>query len=296
MAETLYLDYAWERPSPAAIRNAGFSGVMRYISHDPSKDLTQSEAAALRAAGLAIALVWETSATRAGEGQAAGRQDGAAAEAAATALGYPLDAVIFYAVDYDTGPTAVMPYFNGVREVAHHPVGVYGSCHVVDGLRASGVPYGWQTAAWSAGVVSAHAHLYQRVAMTHPVPGSDENVLLGSFPAWGSSGPTPPIPPRPPQQLVVDGQLGPASISRWQAVMGTPVDGVISPVSALIVAVQRFLSSQLVADGQFGPRTISKLQQYLETPVDGTITLPVSQMVKALQRALNTARTGSKRF
>ena len=180
---TLILDYSFARPNPAAMKAAGYSGVMRYLSYDSTKNLSKTEAIGLHAAGLDIGLVWETTATRAGEGSIAGAVDAIAAEAQATALGYPADAVIFYGVDYDAAPQAVAPYFAGVKSKARRPVGVYGSKRVVEGVAA---PYKWQACAWSAGLVSTQAHLYQRLYATvaHPVSGTDENVVLRAFPMW----------------------------------------------------------------------------------------------------------------
>ena len=164
---TLILDYSFARPNPAAMKAAGYSGVMRYLSYDSTKNLSKTEAIGLHAAGLDIGLVWETTATRAGEGSIAGAVDAIAAEAQATALGYPADAVIFYGVDYDAAPQAVAPYFAGVKSKARRPVGVYGSKRVVEGVAA---PWKWQACAWSAGLVSTQAHLYQRLHATARAP------------------------------------------------------------------------------------------------------------------------------
>jgi hypothetical protein len=199
---TLILDYSFARPKPATIKLAGYSGVMRYLSnqHPPNpKDLTKPEAVALHAARLSIGLIWETYAKRAGEGTVAGEEDARAADAQADALGYPRDLPIFYAVDFDAAPTAVVPYFAGVRTASQRPVGVYGSARVVEGIHSAGVPYVWQTCAWSAGKVSSIAHLYQRLHATvaHPVSGTDENELLRPFPMWTPVPPLP-VPPVPP--------------------------------------------------------------------------------------------------
>jgi len=180
----LGIDYAWSKPTAANIHAAGYSFVMRYLSHDESKDLSLPEAQALRAQGLGIGLVWETTASRAGQGQAAGAQDGAEAKSRAADLGYPTAAALYFAVDYDADPAVVLPYFRGVQDCGH-PVGVYGSARVVEsGLAAGLAVYGWQTCAWSHGQVSSKAHLYQRLRPTmHPIkgvqPGSyDENIQL----------------------------------------------------------------------------------------------------------------------
>lgn len=98
-------------------------------------------------------------------------------------------------------------------------------------------------------------------------------------------------------RLVVDDELGPKTISRWQQVMKTPVDGVISRPSELVKAVQRRLNAQVGAglvvdgdgirqDGHFY-RTTRALQRYLGTPQDGVMSSPKSEVVKAVQRRLN---------
>ena len=107
--------------------------------------------------------------------------------------------------------------------------------------------------------------------------------------------------PSPLVKLTVDGELGPKTIARWQQVMKTPVDGVISsPNSSLVRAVQTRLKatvdSRLVVDGdgihqdnKFY-KTAGALQRYLKSPVDGVISAPVSTVIKALQRRLNENR------
>lgn len=101
-----------------------------------------------------------------------------------------------------------------------------------------------------------------------------------------------PTPPRvDADRLAVDGLLGPLTIRRWQEVMGTPADGIISrPSSQLIVAVQKALNAQhragLAVDGILGRRTITALQRHEKTPADGRIDRP-SPMVRALQTNLN---------
>lgn len=99
-------------------------------------------------------------------------------------------------------------------------------------------------------------------------------------------------------KLAVDGKLGPQTIKQWQTVMGTPVDGVIDVRdSELVKAVQRHLNTKnnagLTVDGvgirQDGNayKTVLALQKYLGTPRDGRMSVPVSEVVKAVQRRLN---------
>lgn len=104
-----------------------------------------------------------------------------------------------------------------------------------------------------------------------------------------------------PKHLDEDGGLGPKTISRWQEIMGTPVDGIITQPpgkSSLVMAVQRKLNAVLhaglVVDGQGINQdgkyyeTTKALQRYLGTPQDGRLTSPTSMAVKALQHRLNS--------
>jgi hypothetical protein len=98
--------------------------------------------------------------------------------------------------------------------------------------------------------------------------------------------------------LIVDGELGPKTISRWQQIMHTPIDGVISPVSNLVMAVQHELNTKVGADLSVDGKgiaqdgkvylTVKALQKYLGTTQDGVMSVPVSQVVEAIQRRLNT--------
>jgi D-alanyl-D-alanine carboxypeptidase-like protein len=103
----------------------------------------------------------------------------------------------------------------------------------------------------------------------------------------------------PTAQLTVDGVLGPNTIKRWQQIMGTGVDGVISHPSDLVKAVQKRLKvvdANLVVDGEGiaqdekPTNTIGALQRYLKAPVDRKISKPTSQTIMALQRRLNEGR------
>jgi hypothetical protein len=98
--------------------------------------------------------------------------------------------------------------------------------------------------------------------------------------------------PKVDKFLDVDGELGPKTISKWQSIVGSTVDGVISrPKSQLIYWVQRYLrdrvDSRLVADGELGPKTTRALQRYLGAPLSGTMDRTT---VIALQRRLNEQR------
>lgn len=178
------IDYAWSHPGPLAIKQAGMDFAARYLSRDPSKDLTPQEAKALAGQGIDIVVVWETVATRANQGYDAGRRDAQAAQAKAVACGAPAKPVIYFAVDFDTNghPEQVLAYFRGVNSVMGGPgrVGVYGGIEVVNYLTSAErspdgrtliheklCAYGWQTIAWSGGRWSDRAQLRQTVVGTN---------------------------------------------------------------------------------------------------------------------------------
>ena len=121
---------------------------------------------------------------------------------------------------------------------------------------------------------------------------------LDAQPAPSKPAPSKPAPAKP-AQLDEDGKLGPATIKRWQQIMGTPADGVISKPSDLVKAVQRHLNkhgARLVVDGdgirQDGLRyqTTRALQFYLGVTPDGRLDKPVSATVRALQKRLNSGK------
>ena len=114
--------------------------------------------------------------------------------------------------------------------------------------------------------------------------------------------PAPKPPVKPSTGLALDGFGGAATVRRWQQVMGTTVDGVISGQgladrpyhvrletvqyarggSNLVRAVQRAVG--VTADGYLGPNTIRAIQRRLGVAVDGYFG---PGTVVALQKRLN---------
>lgn len=160
------LDYSFARPDVGRMVREGFGGVVRYISPNAPKNLSISERDALRAAGLAIGLVWEWYAERPLDGRAAGHADAQAALNQANALGFPNDRPIYFAVDWDAREDQqgiINEYFAGVLEVLPKSrVGIYAGYHVVKRtLNAGLVEFAWQTYAWSGGQWDDRAQLRQ---------------------------------------------------------------------------------------------------------------------------------------
>ena len=147
----------------------------------------------------------------------------------------------------------------------------------------------------------------------------DLNVFYGDKAAWdayataGGKVDTDPAPAPSIPQIAVDESCGPATVARWQEVMGTTVDGVISGQiipncttywrpnlnsvnyggqgSELIRAVQTQLTNEGhyhgAIDGLLGPATIRGIQAHYGLTQDASFG-PAT--VRALQTALNQGR------
>jgi hypothetical protein len=195
------IDYSWSRPSPADLARRGYTGAMRYLSHEPGKNLSSAERDALWRAGIAVGLVWEASSGRPLAGFDAGRADAVEANRQASAFGWPDWTPIAYAVDFDPARNlgAIEQYFRGALSVPGRPVGMYGAYSAVEhlaGITHAGrrVECFWQCAGWSGTGsgsggsirlddgsqrrVSRHTCLYQDISETR-MPGTDHNHVLG---------------------------------------------------------------------------------------------------------------------
>lgn len=163
------IDYAWSKPSVEAMTAAGVKFIARYLSNDPSKDLTRAEATAANAADIWCVVVWETTANRALAGRQAGRDDALTALHKASALGMPDDRPIYFAVDFDASPAdypAIREYFIGAASpeggLGKDRVGMYGGINPIKwAFDNKLITWGWQTYAWSGGLWDSRAHIQQ---------------------------------------------------------------------------------------------------------------------------------------
>ncbi|MDN3352440.1 glycoside hydrolase domain-containing protein [Actinomadura sp. DC4] len=160
------IDYAFGRPTMAALKSAGITFVCRYLSHSPSKNLTSSEARTLTDAGIWIVVVWETTAKRALDGRAAGAADATSARAQARDCGMPDDRPVYFAVDWDASSgqqSAINAYLDGAASVlGREQVGIYGGYGPVKrALDGGHARWAWQTYAWSGGKWDSRAQLQQ---------------------------------------------------------------------------------------------------------------------------------------
>lgn len=149
-------DYAFTRPTPAALKAAGITFVCRYLSTPGNtKNLTATEATALHAAGISIVLNYETSADFMLGGYQTGLTDAKSARSQAAAAGAPASTPIYYSADFDataTQITAVLDFLHGCADAEGGKtlVGVYGGYAVVKAAIDAGF-LGWQTYAWASG-------------------------------------------------------------------------------------------------------------------------------------------------
>lgn len=186
------IDYSWARPGGKAIREAGFEFVMRYVPYpgDGGKGLTSDEIADLRANGLAIGLVFESTSGRMLEGEAAGVEDGNTVAQSVAAIGFPDILPIYFACDFDAVESQFVSldaYLKGVASVlGQSRVGIYGSFAVIEHCHEVGsAMWLWQTYAWSGGHVSDWAHIFQNLnGQTLNGGAVDYNAAAREFGQW----------------------------------------------------------------------------------------------------------------
>lgn len=169
----------------------GHRFVGRYLADNSSwKRLSPEETQAISNAGLYIVSFLERWANRAGEGAAAGTEDGKLALTWAKEVGQPEGSVIYFAVDYDAGPSdfdKIEAYMKGAAaEIPGYTLGVYGSYQVVKAMYERGVTEKlMQTYAWSHGHKFDPISIYQyKNDITVNGIGVDLDVASGDAGGW----------------------------------------------------------------------------------------------------------------
>lgn len=182
------VDYSGTPPTPAELLAARVAFVGRYGCPLPNtKALTLIEAQRLTAAGIRIVSIWESTAARASEGAIPGARDALAAVAFFASMGQPAGTPIYFAVDEDVDAGAVLPYFqDAALNIWPYVMGGYGSRRVVDGLLAAGaIVFVMQTVAWSGGLLSPRAHIYQAGQTTIGGTQCDiDQALVADYGGW----------------------------------------------------------------------------------------------------------------
>jgi hypothetical protein len=186
------VDYAWANKNYDALKAAGVKFVMRYISHDASKDLTLGEKRELHRRGIKVGVVFEARANRALGGHSAGVSDATYSEARVKALGLP-GIPVYFGVDWDVTDAqkpAVADYLAGAASViGKSRTGVYGGYWVVKYMVEHGVcSWFWQTYAWSGGHIHPEAHIHQ-FKNGDTIGGMSVDRNHGSTAGFGARGP-----------------------------------------------------------------------------------------------------------
>ncbi len=137
------------------LKAEGVSFVGRYLVPEAySKSVTAQEIEALRAADLAILLVWEIGAQAIKGGAPQGAMDGARARELAEKFGIPSGTCIYFACDYNIQANDLIlaeQYIKAAQaSLGKYEAGLYGPFTVVDFLSArKACRKFWQCVAWS---------------------------------------------------------------------------------------------------------------------------------------------------
>lgn len=304
------VDFSTSRPSNVQLLSAGVTAVGRYIGWDCQpgygcigKNIGTAEAQGYINNGISIFLAFEYLADEAAHGYSQGHADGQLAYTQLGELGAPPDMAVYFAVDFDIPDYApslpdisahalaklgpVGQYFQAINALKKaYEVGAYGGYYAIRRLFDAGlIVKGWQTVAWSAGLLDSRAILYQTTAAS-PIAGGDIDIrehaaTQSDFGQWPRPGGTPPPPPSGTyltttemsaimQALPVltpgatDAKLPHWYVHRVQGIISAvygpvlPATGVMD--AATVAAVKAVQSSHgLTADGIVGPMTWSLL-------------------------------------
>jgi hypothetical protein len=212
-------DYAWERPSMSALRNAGITFACRYVSPDRTgKNLSAQEANALRGNGIDVVTNFEFAIFGPLNGYRQGQYDARLADSQHRQCGGPADRPIYFSLDWDVRTRdlpAVESYFDGVKSVlGYDRTGVYGGifvCDHLDGQRRA--KFVWQTYAWSYGHWTPSAHLRQ-IQNGVRIGGDDVDIdqsMSSDFGQWGGHTPSGGEAPSVPVSWDINGPLDQAT-------------------------------------------------------------------------------------
>jgi hypothetical protein len=188
----------------AALKKAGVKFCCRYLSPTAWKNLTAVEAKALRAHGISIVTVYESTGQTVKKGRAAGIHDAQIAQAQLIALGVR-NAPVYFAVDYDLQRSEyklLEQYLGGAASVlGFKRTGLYAGYGPCNAARQAGwCKWIWQTYAWSDGKWVTGAHLRQYRNAQH-LAGNQVDFDMAMFRNYGQWNPpliAPPIPKPPP--------------------------------------------------------------------------------------------------
>lgn len=209
---TLACDFLDAPATPQAIKDAGYTAVLRYL-----RNTTASDVQSYLDVNLGVGMIFETLANEATVGN--GTADGKTAISQMRVLGAPSGVIgVVNIGDFQATPQqipAIAQYYDAFAAqwtTASYELMGYGTGYIIQQLVQSGCQgLWWQNAENDQGVpgdvVIPEAALYQRVTPTVSIPGAsggwDEDVVVNgaSIPWWTNSIPSPtPAPPPSPHQ------------------------------------------------------------------------------------------------
>lgn len=262
-------------PPASAIRDAGFGFVCRYMSpmtanDGNGKNLLAAELGQLRAAGLSVVVVEESTAGRMRSGHAAGVADAQHANAVTAALGMG-GVPVYFACDFDateSDQALINSYLDGAASVIGHArTGIYGGYYPVRrALDAGKAAYAWQTSAWSGGQWDPRAHIRQQGSVrVGGVTVDLDEATASDYGQWPRPGTAKPAPA--PAQGSAD--IWPAGVTLKEGSTGPAVKAL---QYALRDGEFRLSATIGAVDGDFGSKTLLAVrvaQQILGLNVDG---------------------------
>lgn len=213
------VDFASRLIDPQAIKDAGHSAVLAYMSTSRpgsnfgAKPITKLYADQVKSAGLDVVSVWQygkpgnaSAPSDWTTGYDGGYRMGLEARDRHFAAGGTGYCPIFFAVDenisLDQWNSTAVNFFKGLNAaIGQEWTGIYGCATVVSwamedgviGKNSEGKFWAWQTKAWSGGVIEDGIVLYQRVVDTASNPGPQidgsavdvNDIMATDFGQWG---------------------------------------------------------------------------------------------------------------
>ena len=188
------VDYSWYRPSDYQLQSTGCNTVARYVLPswmENGKGLSYAEREHLHTLGFRIVLVYEWSISRPLGGYSAGVNDAKLALDGAKRAGLSSgsNVPLYFAIDWDITdaqkPT-VREYANGWASVlGWGRTGAYGGYWALKDLfEHTPMVWGWQTYAWSGGLLHPRVGLYQDRNGAYWGGQGDHNTVVGNPGAW----------------------------------------------------------------------------------------------------------------
>lgn len=160
-------DWAGARPTQAQLKTAGVTFGCRYLldaARNAGKRFTRAEALTVNGWGIDTVSNFEYATNGALLGYKQGVEDARTVLAEIKFLGIPRK-VVYFSADFDLSISqipAVLDYLAGCASIlGKENVGVYGEYDLIEAAAKAGYKWLWQTYAWSRGLLSSHATLYQ---------------------------------------------------------------------------------------------------------------------------------------